>query len=295
MMGVYRTPEERFANLPGFPFEPHYETFDGVRMHFVDEGKGEPVLLLHGEPTWSFLYRKMIPILAGRARVVAPDYFGFGRSDKPTERAFYTFDRHVDSVTSAVERLDLVGITVVMQDWGGPIGLRFAVEHPERVARLVVLNTGLVRPSDRWPTPAFLRWRDFAERTGLELPVSRILQGSTMSDLTDGVLAGYEAPFPVPQSRIGAAMFPLLVPLYEGDPGMAEMVAVGDALGRWDKPALIYFSDSDPIYPPEVAHSLAKLIPTAGEPEFVSGAGHFLQEDKGDEIARRIVRFLDET
>jgi len=299
MTDAYRTPDQRFEDLPGYPFEPHYQEFEGLRLHYVDEGRvaggGDPVLLLHGEPSWSYLYRKMIPILAERSRVIAPDYFGFGRSDKPIAREFYTYDRHVRSVADLAERLDLSGITLVVQDWGGPIGLRFAVEHPERTARLVVLNTGLFSISDRWPTPEFMAWRSFAERTGLELPVGFIIQGATMTDLPPEILAAYEAPWPVPESKMGVATFPLLVPIAESDPGVTEMLATREALGRWDKPALVYFSDSDPIFPPGAAKAMSKLIPTAGEPEFVPGASHFLQEDKGEEIARRIVRFLEET
>jgi haloalkane dehalogenase len=293
---VYRTPDDRFDGLPGYPFEPRYAEVDDLRVHFVDEGDGDPLLLLHGEPTWSFLYRKMIPLLtAAGHRAVAPDYVGFGHSDKPTARDFYTYDMHVRTVTQLVRGLDLSGITVVVQDWGGPIGLRFAVENPERVARLVVLNTGLSFPSERWPTPAFLRWREFAERMGLDLPVGFIVQNATATQLPPDVVRGYEAPFPTPESKAGAAMFPLLVPIADGDPGVAEMLATRDALTRWDKPALVLFSDGDPMFSTRVAHSMARLIPTAGEPEFVSDASHFLQEDKGEEIAERIVRFLDET
>jgi haloalkane dehalogenase len=290
---VYRTPDERFANLPGYDYEPHYLDVEGLRMHYADEGEGDPVVLFHGEPTWAYLYRKMIPILTERTRVVAPDYFGFGRSDKPTDRAFYTFDRHVASVGRLLQQLDLSRITVVVQDWGGPIGLRFAVENPERVARLVVLNTGLFSPSERWPTPGFMNWRNFAERVGLDLPVGLVIQSATSSEVPPEVLAAYEAPFPVREAKTGAAMFPLLVPISAEDPGAQPMLETREALARWDKPALIYFSDSDPVFPPGAATAMARLIPTAGEPEILSGASHFLQEDKGEEIARRILRFLE--
>jgi haloalkane dehalogenase len=289
---VYRTPDERFENLSGYAYEPHYADVDGLRMHYADEGQGDPVVLFHGEPTWAYLYRKMIPILTGRTRVVAPDYFGFGRSDKPTDRAFYTFDRHVASVSQLLRQLDLSGTTVVVQDWGGPIGLRFAVENPERVARLVVLNTGLFSPSERWPTPGFVNWRNFAERVGLDLPVGFVIQSATSSDVPPEVLAGYEAPFPVREAKTGAAMFPLLVPVSAHDPGAAAMLETRQALSRWDKPALVYFSDSDPVFPPGAAKAMARLIPTAGEPEILAGASHFLQEDRGEEIAGRILRFL---
>lgn len=292
---VYRTPDDRFADLPEYPFEPHYEEIDGLRIHFVDEGEGDPVLLLHGEPTWSFLYRKIIVPLAARARVVAPDLPGFGRSDKPTDRAFYTYDRHVATITRFVQALDLSRITMVVHDWGGPIGLRFAAENAGRLARLVVLNTGLYSGSPRWPTPGFLSWRSFAERTGLELPVGSIVQGGTLTDLPPEVVAAYEAPFPVPEAKTGAAMFPLLVPLTAQDPGVPEMIRTREALATWDKPALVYFSDSDPIFPSGVAKAMARMLPTAGEPEILAGASHFLQEDRGEEVAARIERFLDES
>jgi haloalkane dehalogenase len=299
-VAVFRTPDERFENLPGYDFEPHYVELEGpdvdrpLRMHHLDEGSGPPVLLLHGEPTWAYLYRTMVPILRERARVVAPDYLGFGRSDKPTDRAFYTYDRHVRSVTALVERLDLSDLTIVVQDWGGPIGLRFAVEHPERVARLVVLNTALFAPTGRPPNPAFLEWRAFAERAGLELPVGSVVQWGTATDLPPDVVAAYDAPFPVPESKAGAAAFPLIVPLEANDPGAAEMIRTRDALARWDRPALVLFGDGDPIFGTGVARRMAELIPTAGQAEILEGASHFLQEDRGEDIARRIVRFLDE-
>ncbi len=291
--GVYRTPDERFEGLAGYDFDPRYAEFDGLRMHFVDEGSGRPVLLLHGEPTWAYLYRKMIPILAEGARVIAPDYFGFGRSDKPTGRDFYTYDRHTRSISDLAERLDLRGLTLVVQDWGGPIGLRFAVEHPERVAALVVLNTGLFVPTGRPPGEGFMRWRNFAERVGVEMPIGLVIQSATVTDLSPDVLAGYEAPFPGPEAKVGAAMFPLIVPLQPGDPGADEMARTRDAMATWDRPALVLFGDSDPVFSPKAAGRMADLIPTAGEPEILEGAGHFLQEDKGEDVANRIERFLD--
>jgi haloalkane dehalogenase len=292
---AYRTPDARFERLPGYELEPRYATVDGLRMHYVDEGAGAPVLLLHGEPTWAYLYRKVIPGLVGVARTVAPDLFGFGRSDKPTDRAFYTYERHVASVTAFVRRLDLTEITLVVHDWGGPIGLRFAVENPERVARLVVLNTGVYSVSDQWPTPGFMNWRAFAEKTGLDLPVGVVVQSATVTELSPEVVAAYDAPFPTPESRTGAAMFPLLVPIAPGDPGMAEMLRTRQLLGRWDKPALVFFSDSDPVFPPGAARAMARMIPTAGEPEILTGAAHFLQEDRGEAVAERVARFLAET
>ena len=198
MIEASRTPDERFDDLPGYGFEPHYVELDGLRMHFVDEGDGDgpPILFLHGEPTWSYLYRTMVTGLSGAGRRVAPDLFGFGRSDKPTDRAFYTYDRHAASFTSFVERLDLTEMTLVVHDWGGPIGLRFAVEHPERVARLVVLNTDVFAVSDRWPTAGFLRWRAFAEQAGIGLPAGFVVQGATRTKLSPEVVAAYDAPSP---------------------------------------------------------------------------------------------------
>jgi haloalkane dehalogenase len=295
-MNVHRTPDERFEGLPGFGFDPRYVEIAGLRMHLVDEGSGPLVLLLHGEPTWSFLYRTMIPpLVAGGCRALAPDLFGFGRSDKPTDRAFYTYDRHVGSVSALVQTRDLSGITLVVHDWGGPIGLRFAIENPDRVSRLIVLNTGLFSGSDRWPTPGFLRWRAFAERTGLDLPVGFVVQSGTATDLPPEVVAGYDAPFDAPEAKTGAAMFPLLVPLRAEDVGAREMLATREALGRWDKPALVCFSDSDPVFTPGTATAMARLIPTAGEPSFVAGGSHFLQEDAGEEIARRVLAFVRST
>jgi haloalkane dehalogenase len=290
---VYRTPDERFENLVGYDFAPQYLEFDGLRMHVVDEGAGDPVLLLHGEPTWAFLYRRMIPTLRQHARVIAPDYFGFGRSDKPTGRDFYTYDRHTWSIAELVRRLDLHDMTVVVQDWGGPIGLRVAVEDPDRVARLVILNTGLFVPSPgRPPGEGFMNWRYFAERVGLDMPIGFVVQSGSMTTLAPEVLAGYEAPFPTPESKTGAAMFPLLVPLTPGDPGAEEMGATRSAIAKWTKPALVLFSDSDPIFSTASARRLADLIPSCGPAEIVQNAGHFLQEERGQEIADRIVRFI---
>ena len=292
-MDAYRTPDDRFLDLPGYPFQPHYVEQDGLRMHHVDEGGGAPILMLHGEPTWSYLYRKMIPALAASHRTIAPDLFGFGRSDKPTERAFYTYDRHVESIVRLVDELDLADATIVVQDWGGPIGLRVAtVERPERFARLVILNTGLYRPGPGGPTPGFQVWRDFAERTGLELPVGLIIERSC-EGLAPEIVAAYEAPFPEPEARTGAAMFPLLVPMSEDDPGVPEMLATRDAVHSWEKPALVMFSDSDPIFPARAGERLAERIPGASPFRLVEGAGHFLQEDKGEALAEAISVWLD--
>jgi haloalkane dehalogenase len=290
---AYRTPDERFAGLPGWPFEPHYVELDGLRLHYVDEGDGDPALLLHGEPTWGYLYRRMIPPLAAVARVIAPDYLGFGRSDKPLRADDYSFELHHGSIERLVEALGLRRLTVVVQDWGGPIGLRLAVERPDLVERLVILNTGV--GAGRAPSAEWLRFRDFVRRVGTDLVASRLVALSCVSAPEEDVLAGYDAPFPVPESKAGMLAFPEQVPTELGHPSAAAMLRVRDALARWEKPALVLFSDSDPIFSPAHAERLAARIPGAGPAEIVAGAGHFLQEDKGEEIAGRIVRFLAET
>jgi haloalkane dehalogenase len=286
----YRTPDDRFEGLPVYPFAPHYLEQEGLRMHYLAEGSGDPALLLHGEPTWSFLYRAMIPPLAAVARVVAPDYFGFGRSDKPTRIEDYSYDFHYRSIERLADELDLRHTTVVVQDWGGPVGLRLAVERPERVARLVILNTGV--GAGRAPSPEWLRFREFVRRVGTELVPGQLVRISCVGDLADDVVEAYNAPFPVPESKAGVLAFPELVPTEADHPSAAKMLEVRDALTRWEKPALVLFSDSDPIFSVDAAERLAARIPGAGPAETVRGAGHFLQEEKGEEIAERIVRFL---
>jgi haloalkane dehalogenase len=289
MADVFRTPEERFEGLPGYDFAPHWHEVAGLRLHYVDEGSGEPVVCFHGEPTWAYLYRKLIPALttAGH-RVVCPDYPGFGRPDKPTESGWYTYDRHVKHMSALLGALDLRKVTVVVQDWGGPIGLRWAVENADSVARLVILNTGLFTGR---VSKGFMAWRDFAERNP-DLPVGFVLQGATTTELPPDVVAAYEAPFPNAESKAGAAQFPLIVPTSDDAAGAAEMRAVADELSRWTKPALIAFSDSDPVFPyPRAGDRFCELIPGAGDQVRIEGAAHFLQEDRGGEIARRIVNF----
>ncbi|MBX5468906.1 MAG: alpha/beta fold hydrolase [Thermoleophilaceae bacterium] len=294
MPELYRTPEERFRGLPGYDFAPHWVDLDGLRMHYVDEGPrdGEPIVCFHGEPTWAYLYRKMLRVLTGAGyRVICPDYAGFGRSDKPTDRRWYSYDRHVETVSRVLDTLDLRGATVVVQDWGGPIGLRWAVEHDDRVARLVILNTGLFNGR---VSKGFMAWRAFAERNP-DLPVGFVISGATATDVPPEVIAAYEAPFPTPESKAGAAQFPLLVPLSDDDPGAAEMRAVRDALSRWEKPALVAFSDSDPVFPfPRSGQVLCDLIPGAGEQVAIEDAAHFLQEDAGERIAEAVLAFLRE-
>jgi haloalkane dehalogenase len=290
MADLFRTPDERFDGLPGYDFEPHWHDADGLRLHYVDEGEGDPVVCFHGEPTWAYLYRKMLPPLtAAGHRVICPDYPGFGRSDKPTDRRWYDFARHSEEMSNLLGALDLRDATVVVQDWGGPIGLRWAVENAERVARLVILNTGLFTGR---VSKGFMAWRDFAERNP-DLPVGFVLQSATATELPPDVVAAYEAPFPTPESKAGAAQFPLIVPVSDDSPGAAEMLAVADELSRWTKPALVAFSDNDPVFPyPRAGERFCSLIPGAREQVRIEGAAHFLQEDRGEEIAELIVRFL---
>jgi haloalkane dehalogenase len=286
---VLRTPDDRFEGLPGYDFAPHWFETDGLRLHYLDEGRGDPVVCFHGEPTWAFLYRKLIPpLVEAQHRVVAPDYAGFGRSDKPTDRGWYSYDRHVELVARLLGSLDLHDATVVVQDWGGPIGLRWAVENADRVARLVILNTGLFTGR---VSKGFMAWRNFAERNP-DLPIGFVIQGATATEVSEDVLRGYEAPFPSAESKAGAAQFPLLVPTADDQPGAAEMRAVADALSRWEKPALVAFSDSDPVFPyPRSGERFCELIPGAAEQVRIEGAAHFLQEDRGERIAEEIARF----
>ncbi len=288
-MDAYRTPDERFDGLPGFVFRPHYLEQDGLRLHYLDEGTGDPVLLLHGEPTWSFLYRQVIPELVGRARCLAPDYFGFGRSDKPTDPDWYSYDAHCCSIERFALELDLRDLTVVVQDWGGPIGFRLCVDHPARVARLVVLNTGI---GARAPSEEWLRFQAFMRRVGTDIVAGQLVRLSLVQPVTDEVIAGYDAPFPVPESRVGVVRFPELVATSSDHPSAAAMLDVRERLRGFDRPALVLFSDSDPIFSRRAAERLAELLPDAELAEPVEGAGHFLQEDRGTEVGRRIAAWL---
>ena len=291
---IFRTPDERFEGLPGYDFAPHYAEIDGLRLHYVDEGprEGTPIVCFHGEPTWAYLYRKMLPpLVAAGHRVICPDYAGFGRSDKPTDRGWYSYDGHVELMTTLLDRLQLRGATVVVQDWGGPIGLRWAVEQEERVERLVVLNTGIFTGR---VSKGFLAWRDFAQKNP-DLPVGFVLQGATKSELAPEVVAAYEAPFPSPESKAGAAQFPLLVPTEEDGPGASQMRDVADALSRWQKPALVAFSDSDPVFPhPKSGQVFCDRIPGARPQVTIAGAAHFLQEDEGEQITDEMLAFFQE-
>jgi haloalkane dehalogenase len=292
-MDAYRTPDDRFDGLPGYDLEPHYLEQDGLRLHYLDEGDGPPVLLLHGEPTWSYLYRKVIPELTPAARTIAPDYFGFGRSDKPLAREAYTYDFHVRSIARLVEELDLRDATVVVQDWGGPVGLRVATEHSDRFSRLVIMNTGI--GGGRPPSEEWLRFRDWLARLGTEIVPGRLVALSAVQPIADEVVDAYSAPWPVPESKQGVLAFPDLVPISPDHPDLAAHLAVKDALSRWERPALVLFSDQDPIFSPRIAQRIAAHVPGAGEPQIVEGAGHFLQEDRGEEVGRAIAQFLAST
>jgi haloalkane dehalogenase len=288
-VAAYRTPEERFASLPGYDFEPHYLEQDGLRMHYVDEGAGDCVLLLHGEPTWSFLYRKVIPpLVAAGSRCVAPDYFGFGRSDKPTDRGWYSYDAHYRSVERFADELDLAGVTLVVQDWGGPLGFRLAVERPGRIERLVVLNTGI---GARAPSEEWLRFQAFMRRVDTEIVAGQLVRVSLVQPTTDAVIAAYDAPFPTPEARIGVVMFPELVPTSSGHPSAAAMLDVRERLRRWEQPALVLFSDSDPIFSRHAAEVMAELLPRAELDPPLEAAGHFLQEDRGESLGARIAQW----
>ena len=291
-MQTLRTPDEQFANLPDWPYEPRYvDVAGGLRMHYVEVGEGDPILCLHGEPSWGYLYRKMIPRLSHIGRVIVPDLIGFGRSDKPVGKDAYTFALHHQAVASFVEKLDLRRITLVCQDWGGLLGIPVAMEQPERFGRLVVMNTGL--PVSGKPlSPGFMAWRTFAEESQ-DMDIGRVIDGATTSKLTPEVLAAYNAPFPDMSYKGGALKFPLLVPISEDAEALPAMRQAAERLKTWTKPALIMFSDKDPVTVGGDKY-FRELIPSAkNEPEVtIHDAGHFLQEDKGEEIAEQIAAFI---
>ena len=277
-------------------FEEHYEVIDGIRLHYVDEGSGPPILLVHGQPTWSYLYRKMIrPLVAAGYRCIAPDLMGFDLSDKPTDESAYTLGRHVELVTGLVEKLQLAGVTIVGQDWGGPVGLRYAIDHQDNVRSLVILNT-LVKIT---PVPLLFT---FVFRNGgfssflvrrLDLfrkiifrrgwPFRRPLEG--------GVMEQYKMPHPTAASRAGIAAFPKMIPGNDRHPNAAYISQIDSVLRNWDVPVLVMFSDGDIAFKPTEGQRIAEMVPD-GRFQVVRNAGHYLQEDAGEEIAQRMVTFL---
>ena len=299
-MKTLRTPDERFEGLVDYPFEPHYVNIDDgdggtLRVHYLDEGPADapPVLLMHGEPSWAYLYRKMIPVLvAAGHRCIVPDLVGFGRSDKPTEQSDHTYARHVEWMSRALfDELDLRDITFFGQDWGGLIGLRLVAADPDRFARLVVANTGLPT-GDGKPTKAFLDWQTFARETPT-FPVGLIIGGGTSTDLAPEVVAAYDAPFPDDSYHAGPRVMPSLVPTSPDDPAAADQRAAWEVLERFDRPVLCAFSDEDAITRGGDAVFHRKVPGTAGQPHVtIEGANHFLQEDKGPELAQVIVDFI---
>ncbi len=302
-MQTVRTPDERFTGLPDYEFEPHYlEVDDGegatLRIHHIDEGPRDaaPVLLMHGEPSWCFLYRHMVPILveAGH-RVIAPDLVGFGRSDKPTEQSDYTYARHVEWMRQALfDRLDLRDITFFGQDWGGLVGLRLLAAEPDRYTRVAIGNTGLPTGEGR-PSEAFLAWQKFSQETD-DFPVGALINGGTTTDLSSEVIAAYDAPFPDDSYKAGARIFPALVPTSPDDPAAADQRAAWEVLEHFDEPFLLCFSDSDPITAGGDAPFRAKVPGAQGQDHTtIEGGGHFLQEDRGPELARVLVDFIDQT
>jgi len=288
-----RTPEELLAGLPEFAFEARYRDHDGLRLAHLDEGDGPPVIFFHGEPTWSFLWRKVIPpVREAGFRCIAPDLPGFGRSDKPTDLGWYSYDRHVAAIAPLLEELDLRGATVVVHDWGGPIGLRLAAEHPDRIARMVVLDTGLFTGHQKM-TDAWNQFRDFVARTD-DLPVGMLVRGACQRDPGDEVIAAYDAPYPNPESKAGARAFPLMLPTSPDMSGAAAGQRVLESMKGDTRSKLVLWADSDPVLPLEVGHRFAAALGTSVE-HVIAHASHFLQEDAGPQIGGLIADWLGTT
>jgi haloalkane dehalogenase len=290
-MKILRTPDERFRDLPGYPFDAHYTQLeDGLCMHHVDEGPKEaaPILMLHGEPSWSYLYRTMVPRFADAGmRALAPDLIGFGKSDKPADMRDYSYERHVAWMKQWLVANDLRNVTLVCQDWGSLIGLRLAAENEERFARIVVANGFL--PTARQGVPrAFRVWRAFAAYSPL-FPIGRIVASGCVKKPPPEVVRAYDAPFPSSEYKAGARVFPRLVPTDEADPAVPKNRAAWDVLGRWEKPFLTLFGKNDPILG-RADEPLQRHVPGAkGQPHERFWGGHFVQEDRGDYLAERIL------
>jgi haloalkane dehalogenase len=292
MTDAVRTPDEVLEGLPDFPFAPHYRDVDGLRLAHLDEGEGAPVIFMHGEPTWSFLWRHVIvPVRDAGFRCLAPDLPGFGRSDKPMDIDWYSYDRHVAMAATLLEELDLHGATIVVHDWGGPIGLRLAVEHAARIDRIVILDTGLFTGHQRM-TDAWIAFRDFVARTE-DLPVGMLVRGGCKNDPGDEVIAAYDAPFVSIDAKAGARAFPLLIPQTPEAPGAADGQRVLDALREDRRPTLMLWGESDLVVPVAVGEKFAAAIGREA-PRVIENASHFLQEDQGPLIGRTIAEWLSQ-
>ena len=297
-MTALTTPKERFENLPDYPFLPNYvETSDGLKIHYVDEGPkdGSVVLMMHGQPSWSYLYRKMIPIFVNAGyRAIAPDLIGFGKSDKPTQQSDYSYLKHCNWMKALIEKLDLTVINLFCQDWGGLIGLRNVAEMPDRFARVVAANTGLPIGKGKMPD-VFFKWRDYVKNIPY-LPVGKTIQGATVNKLSEGELAAYDAPFPDASFQAGAKVFPSLVPASEDDPAVPANLAAWAVLMKWEKPFLTLFSDKDPITKGGEKFFQEKIPGAKGQAHTtIENGGHFLQEDKGEEIAKLMLDFIEKS
>jgi haloalkane dehalogenase len=287
-----RTPDDLLDGLPGFPWAPRYREVGGLRLAHVDEGDGAPVVMWHGEPTWGYLWRKVAAaLLAAGHRVVLPDLAGFGRSDKPIDPGWYTYDRHVATAATLLDDLDVRGATFVVHDWGGPIGLRLAVEHPERVDRLVVMDSGLITGRQRM-TEAWHAFAAFVRRAE-ELPIGFLVRRGCHTDPGDAVAAAYDAPFPNEASKAGARAFPELIAAGPAMPGAAAGQRTLDALREDRRPLLMLWGREDPVLPPAVGEALASALGRPA-PRLIDGAGHFLQEDRGDEIGAIVADWLED-
>jgi len=287
---LVRTPEEKLEGLPDYPFESQYRELDGLRLAHLDEGEGQPVVFFHGEPTWSYLWRKVIPPVRDAGfRCIAPDYAGFGRSDKPTDVGWYTYDRHVAQMAALLEELDLREATVVVHDWGGPIGLRLAVEHPDRIAKIVIMETGPFTGHQRM-SDAWFAFRDFV-RDNEDVPIGMLVSGGCKNDPGDEVVAAYEAPYTDGLSKAGARAFPLILPTTPDAVGAVEGKRVADGLRDDDRPSLVLWADSDPILPFSVGERVSSEL-NLTPPRAIAGASHFLQEDAGPEIGAIVAEWL---
>lgn len=298
-MQYLRTPEKCFESLPGYDFEPHYlQVRDGegghLRVHYVDEGPRDaaPILLLHGEPSWSYLYRRMIPpLVAAGHRVIAPDLVGFGRSDKPVRQDDYSYQRHMDWLGSTVVQLNLSDITLFCQDWGGLLGLRMVGEAPQRFSRVVAANTFLPT-GDASPGEALLKWRQFSQDVP-EFPAGAVIQKGTVRELPPDVVAAYDAPFPDQTFTAGARRFPMLVPVSPDDPAAEPNRLAWRQLERFEKPFLTAFSDSDPVTRGAEKVLQARIPGARGQPHVtIEGGGHFLQEDRGEKLSELVASFI---